>query len=36
LLCVRESSNKEDAHNHPPQSMRLPVDHRIGLTYHVT
>jgi hypothetical protein len=36
LLCVRHARRQQHAQLYPPQSMRLPVDHRIGLTYHVT
>jgi hypothetical protein len=37
LLCAHgQRSRHQNAQHHPPQSMRLPVDHRIGLTYHVT
>ena len=36
LLCVRHARRQQHAQPHPPQSMRLPVNHRIGLTYHVT
>ncbi len=35
LLPARRMAGKQQAATHPPQSMRLPVYHRIGLTYHV-
>jgi hypothetical protein len=35
LLRVRRDASQQHAQR-PLQSMRLPVDHRMGLTYHVT